>query len=73
MIDIFITALVSGAGLEVGKQFTYDVTIQVGAGTLDYAPHSAGGINRFKLVLQTESDNKLNCRVSHLKRKIYWL
>ena len=56
----------AGIGLEAGKQFTYDVTISVGSGTLDYAPHTAGWVSNFKLKLQVENANTLHGQVTIL-------
>ena len=54
-------------GLEVGKQFTYDVTVMVGAGTMDFAPHASGFANRYTLKLQTKSEDVLMGQVSSIQ------
>jgi len=57
--------------LEQGKEFEYDVEVRVGAGTMDYAPHSAGAVFKFILKLQTTSDSALNGELVSTKAAEY--
>lgn len=45
-------AVAHGIGIEIGKEFKYDVVIKIGAGTMDHAPSSAGKVIRLKARIQ---------------------
>ena len=55
---------VQGAFLQQGKEFIYDVEIRVGAGTMDYDPHTSGIVFQFNMKLQSASPTQLNGAVS---------
>jgi len=64
-------ACVQGAFLEQGKEFVYDVEVRVGAGTMDYDPHTSGGVFRFRMRLQSASPTQLNGEISDFKMAEY--
>ena len=48
-----------------GKEYVYQSEIRVATGTMDYAPHLAGGIYRTKTRVQvSNSENTLNVEVN---------
>ena len=52
------TALAQAGLLKDGKEYTYDSEIRVGTGTMDYAPHLAGGVWRMKTKIQATNGGK---------------
>jgi len=64
-------ACVQGAFLEQGKEFVYNVEVRVGAGSMDYDPHTSGGVFRFRMRLQSASPTQLNGEISDFKMAEY--
>merc|ERR1712168_564709 len=64
-------ACVQGAFLEQGKEFLYNVEVRVGAGSMDYDPHTSGGAFRFNMRLQSASPTQLNGEISDFKMAEY--
>ncbi len=59
------TALAQAGLLKDGKEYTYDSEIRVGTGTMDYAPHLAGGVWRMKTRIQaTNGAKSMNVEVN---------
>merc|ERR1712080_498776 len=55
-----------------GKEYVYQSEIRVATGTMDYAPHLAGGIYRMKTRVQvSNSENTLNVEISGIKKSEY--
>jgi len=64
-------ASVHGAFLESGKELTYDLEVRLGAGTMDYVPHSAGTVFKFLMKLQTKTGSSLVGKIYNAKMAEY--